>query len=1144
MHIQTRYEVSTSSVPDDGRIEEAGRHSSAVEDRMDSQDRRTSFRATGQKLHASQRLRISPTDSVSRVKRGCTFGKPVGESSFRAHRGGEQLWYSSWSLDPFDQADYVARQVNRRGSCEGWNLEVMRRIDRDATPGFNVAAAVREMRDDVDSTQGEAAADLLHRVDHFQENRHSLGLRRYLPGAEVTFNSAADGDATSEGMFTSLLERLRADGLAHVRLGAASSASTGGEGHALLVQRTHDERYIVFDANNGAFTYSSYRAFREGFARYLNTAFSDRGLQLRPDSIHYYDLADPDTAQGALAERPVHEVPALPPLREPAEPVPRPESDTRAAYRRSASMSNSLSSDVLAAASGERYAMLDVDHGLAMSALQEIAQGRSPTLVGATEEIRRKLSDWAKRTHSMREINDYQQQNRYGLVGPILGSLTRQGEGAVGLMSADLLVDDVRRAFENVQIGDDPNFGHPTEFAVLRLDFRNLQATTASPVSNPPRHADGQSVVVQRLHNAPGYLNDQYELYDPDAGVFRYANFSDLASALHGMFDTGYRELGGIDRVSTTYYADVAAPVAMGGNMPVETMPSRTRLATLGLDAVESLLGAAGGPLQGLPVVDLPEPPMYFDPDMELPHATRKRSTQERGASDPIGLFRPSTIGPRELKAAGGFECAAVKVGDINLRMHDLDLAANPHVIDSAGYLGTFRSEQTALKRAPCTPGDSYIYYVAPTPNMVDVNGTLRNRASDPKNGEFAAMGRIDYAQIRGWREVKNGVPSAYVRNPEYRWDVYDQTSTAGAQPSLSRFPINSSVWREDKFRAFVSDNAKGDAKVFNISPDVAHAMFYDGARQKVRDLYDRAATGLDYRGPLRIQAYGEKNRSSTQIYLDAKNNLYVDTMFSPYSGASGTRHDFVFGEDGRFHVSGDYGKVLGVGHDGYVYLRAVPADPASLNGVFEYDGRYLVHQEDGKFLTTGLSSFTPFVDRYIRGERSQWQLLKPDRKPYISSRINLHMFRERTAGSAAQLYAFYKDPDSALPQSATRFVTTVPGNPYSGKFLEYVDKYIPADLAHAADWLRRSNAAWLFKDGFHAVSNAPGRLEVCTLDGTSVWRAEGLDGDLSKAKFTRTRGTLSSNFRVRDETWQRVQHREQRSAFVLEQLNGLRWLM
>ncbi len=63
-------------------------------------------------------------------------------------------------------------------------------------------------------------------------------------------------------------------------------------------------------------------------------------------------------------------------------------------------------------------------------------------------------------------------------------------------------------------------------------------------------------------------------------------------------------------------------------------------------------------------------------------------------------------------------------------------------------------------------------------------------------------------------------------------------------------------------------------------------------------------------------------------------------------------------------------------------------------------------------------------------------------------------------------------------------------------------------------------------------MSERPDQLEVRKLDGTPVWRAEA--GDSQWASVTTARLTeLSSNYRMRAETWQRVQERERRRERV-----------
>jgi hypothetical protein len=529
---------------------------------------------------------------------------------------------------------------------------------------------------------------------------------------------------------------------------------------------------------------------------------------------------------------------------------------------------------------------------------------------------------------------------------------------------------------------------------------------------------------------------------------------------------------------------------------------------------------------------------MTVEPPAFALRSDLKRDTALVANPKPDGLFRPATTPPQELKAHGGFDCESTRIADINLALHDHDVAANPHVIDSAGYLGTFRNERTALDRLPGESGNGFIYYVAPTPNMVDVPASLGENARARSEGEVAAMGWIDYPQIRGWRVIEHGVPGKYVRNPEYRWDIYDQTRTSGAQPQLARFPVDSSAWREARFKPFVATgNQVGSTVRFNEDPNLTHALFYDAAWGKVRTMNSLQSAGLDYRGPLRMQAYQAGDVTNTQIYVDGQNAVQVDTMKAPYTQKPRARHDFAMGNDGRFHLIGSYDKVLLVDHDGYVFLGDTPSDANSLNGVFQHDGHHLIHQEDMKLLTTGKSSYTPFVDAVNHGARSGWHLHTANGTPVMPPQVNVHSFRGSSAGSAPLLYAFYNDPDSALPRNATRFVTKVPDNEYSGNFLDYVDKVTLTQARDAEAWLRSHNAAWLFRDGFYATADEAGVLEVRKLDGAPVWRAEGLRSDWGNANF-RTLSALSSTYNMPSETWHEVKTRESRHDEALTELN------
>ncbi|WP_459709608.1 enterotoxin A family protein [Paraburkholderia sp. 2C] len=975
--------------------------------------------------------------------------------------------------------------------------------------------------------RGFVSEDTFASARHLQVSTDTLRLQRYVPTESMQMSGSGVGHLRT--LFDSARRNLEVGGVAHIALGLnPRGTNTGTTGHVLLLQRLPRERYALFDPNNGVMTYSNRRAMEAGLRRYMDESFRDTGMQLTPDSVQYYAFS-PTSGQmaGPSGSR---EAPDRPQARPepPLTPSAQGESPARDALASRCDQSNSLSIDMLSGAAGQREAMSGMDRGVAAAALRDIAQGHAPNLTDATENVRRGLADPARRQMTLNRVFDLQQQNGAGVVEPLPGYARRRG--AAGMASAANLIGDLRQHFGSLHVNDNMGAGYPTDLAIIDLSM------SRQPQGNPD-HADARTdsvpIVVQRLHEMDDFEGDQYELYDPGSGVYRYNTFGEMADALRGVFDVGFRPLGGVDHADTTYYANLARPVAATGG-PAHP-PASSVISNLDLAGVERRLGIINARPGVTPSPGLPPPPFVIEPKQEL-----KRSAPFSPTLKPDGLFRPSMLSPVRLKGHGGFDSERTPVSDINLSIHNLDVASHPRLVDSAGYLGTFRKEKTALERLPGDAAIGYIYFVAPTPNMVDVAGSLGREEHAPENGEVAAMGWIDYPQIRGWRAVKNGVPGKYVANPDYRWDVYDQTRMAGSQPQLSRLPINNDVWREEGFKASVSrvGNAYGkerEALQFNEDPNLTHALFYDAAWEKVRELNRRQSEGLDYRGPLRLRAYGAADRSKTEIYVDPDNNVQVNTLNSRSSWKKGTRRNFSFADDGRFHLIDDYNKVLRVGSNDYLYLGDVP-DAASLNGVFEYDGKHLIHQEDLRLLTTGLSSYTPFVDNDTHGERSEWHLRTSGGREVTPPRVNLHTFRSQTSGNPQQLYAFYQDPDMALPSGVTRFVTRVPNNPFGGKFLDYVGRITDEEARNAADFLRKQNAAWLFDDGFYAVAKGPDVMEVSRLDGTPVWRAEGVNVEPNRISTVTFKPLLplSSNYRMADETKKRVEAREDRRRDVI----------
>jgi hypothetical protein len=1088
-----------------------------------------------------------PGDMQVRKKRGAALGKCIGISSFRECRGGEALRRNAVSYVHFDQYDYRRMRTQEgRGTCDGIAREALRRIDRsEGAQPLSLSAAVREMRADA-NRGGSVATDLFGRVVAFQGNPATLALRRYHQASFVNLTRGATRDQRINGLFADMRDHLGVQDIAFLRLGVvAPEHGAGGYGHVLAVQRMPQDRFTIFDPNNGAFAYAGQRDMERALREYFDDAFATAGLEVIPDGIERHTMS---SQQRNPKPNPNPKLKPLAPL--PAD-VPEsllaqpPEEDSPAwrAYSTTADTSNRSSGDVLATAAGQGRLMADMRSGLAVYAMADIAGGRSADLMSATENLRQALSDATRVSGTIRAIGDLQEQNRYALVTPIANHLRHEGGSAIH--SAADLIADLRRHFANAYFRDHAIRGYRNDFAEIGLTFRgnDRDAGGASANINDGNHADaqGHSIVVQRLRPSADYEHDEYQIYDANVGAFRYADFAQMSVALRSLFETGYSESGGIDHADNTIFADLGSE--QSGVLPGSVLcaPRESPVAGLPLGSVERALGIGGSPAMTPPHAALPAPPAPPDAGPRLPlypgHDELKRALQLAGDRQPYALFRPSPVSPETVKARGGFDSEDTKLRDIDLNLHDADLASRPRVTDSAGYLGTFRSERVALGRLPAGGSDArFIYSVAPTPNMVDVRASLGSHARAPDTGEVAAMGRIDYPQIRGWRRVENGMPGEFVANPDYRWDVYDQTRIAGAQPQLARFPIGSDAWRDGPYRAYVSTGSGSDAPGFKRDPNVAHAVFYDNAWQKVRDLQMRQAMGVDYRGPLTLEAYGG-SRWRTHIFVDEGGNVLADSAYTRYATQPGNRHEFRMGDDGRFHVAGDDRSVLRVGSDGYIYLGPVPDDPASLNGVFAYDGHHLIHREDDKFLTIGKSVYTPFVTTEDCASRSDWRLEQPNQQRAVPPQANLHTFRGMAEGSRQQLYAFERDPDSALPDNADHFVTRVPDNDYRGDFNAYVERITLRDARDVARRLDTEHAAWLFRDGYYAVPDGTGGLEVRTLGGTAVWRSADAVVGSKDGMRQRLPARTATSYRIGDDAWQLVLNREDRRARLIAML-------
>ncbi|ASV99306.1 enterotoxin A family protein [Paraburkholderia aromaticivorans] len=1066
----------------------------------------------------------APASTLSRIRRGGVLGTCGAQSEFRECRGGDALKETAESYQRFDQYDRRrTRGASGRGTCDGLVREAMRRIDRsdplDPADGGNtpdLRSAVNRISIDADS-RSAASRDMFDRIDLFQENGSALALRRYAQGRVDTFDETQDRAQRIATLMSRIHDGMQPGDIAHLRFDRLSTRDGSRHGgHAMLLEREADGRYTLFDPNNGAFVYRNEEAMTHALTGYLNSAYNERGFGLVPHSIEIHRAPQP---RGRVAAPPQPLVP----------PAPSPEPYRSRLYAATARERNTSAQDLRSTTTSGPGAIADAGTGMAVDALVNVASGHVANLAGASADLGERLRNPPTRQAAIDEIHGLQAANRYSVVSTVPNHIRHEGQS--NIRNAAQLADDLDQHFGHPYVRDNSLRGYDDDFVEIRFTSRANPADDGTTRARGSVACGDPAVIVQRINPSANYLNDAYQIYDPTAGVFSYRNFADMSSAISSRYGSEYPEEGDTDHASTTWFANLKRSRPVHGASQAE------------------FVVAAESPINNVTLADIAEahhvavPPLTLPPEPDMGRLgmpreeVRKRSADTPQASPHTVLFRPSTVTPEALKAQGGFSMESTPLKDVSLAMHNFDVGADPSAVDSAGYLGTFERGSVARERLASGSNDGYIYRVAPTPNMVDVDGSLGAGARDPQTHEQAAMGRIDYTQIVGWQRMQDGRLQPFVANPDYRWDIYNQTRTAGAQPQLARYPVDSPVWndkRHSPFMSRVSYDGKPAVPRPDQDPNRTQAEFYDHARSQVEYLAGRQARRLDYRGPLTLWGYGDA-RWQTKLYAGDKGDVYFD--YSRRADVPGNTTQFVMGDDGRFHLAGDNNRVLRVDNSGYLYTGAAPSARTNRNGVFEYDGKHLIHAEDRKFLSVGKYSFYPYVTRENLGSRSEWGMTGFDGKPVTPPPINMHTFWSSTAGNRFQLYEFAKNPDSALPPGTTRFVTQVPGIERWDNLLDYVRKWTAKGVGKTAKWLADENAALLFKDGYCVVADGPSQLEARRLDGKLVWRVT-IDPATHKARAQRLRA-LKSNYRIPGLTWSRISADEARNRQLQRMLKS-----
>lgn len=800
-------------------------------------------------------------------------------------------------------------------------------------------------------------------------------------------------------------------------------------------------------------------------------------------------------------------------------------------YNGPATRHNGLSSSVLSQAAGQPGKLNNVCAGLVLGTLYLVAAGKAPNLFEMTSVMRDSLGDPQLRQTAIDSIYQVQRDTVRDPIGNVPGFIARPNFDSIRT-SAELR-KTLESEFGQRHSSADGRGSYQTTMMPIRIQFRAAPASEQRPDGGSVERP-GHMIIVQRLDPSDNFRNDRYQIYDPQFGAFEYENFDQMAVVMARLLDYGYQQYGFIARVRTLPYdAENTYRPNDGASAAASSLGNAT-LASL--DDMPELQGAHA---LSLPPVNLPRPDFTQLP--RPPHDELKRDVSAAADPQPYVLYRPSDVPPEAMRKAHGFSAENTRMNNVNLVLHNDALSLSPGATDGGGYLGTFRDSETAKKRLSGGGQQSgYIYYIKPSPNMVDVHGSLGKADRIPGDREVAAMGRIDDAQVCGWSKVEAGVVGPFVANPDYRYDIFDHTRTSGAQPQLAHFLPDDPAWADSDHEPFVSVvNIGGKVRYLpNEDPALTSAAFYRRALDKIHYAVSQMEKGEDYREPVHIKPYFNNNDGKGGTKLNFHNgNGYPAVDFSD-SGLS--QYEFSFGDDGRIHSAHDYGQVLRIDKDGNAYIGSAPKDPTDLNGVFVYvrgvDG--LLHVEDRKWLTEGVFAVTPYVsppqsrDGQLAARQS-WRLENAERQAVFPP-LPMAAFVGNPVATSEQQYRLYLDPDSALPRGATHFVTEVPSadNPHRGQALVESQPSLRQDeAARISAWLKSHNAAWLFRDGLMAISAAHGQLEIRTIGGTPVWRTRADPAGSHVLYDSLQASSLKSTFKLPEPVWNRIIAQQSRYA-------------
>lgn len=201
-------------------------------------------------------------------------------SAFAKNKGGDALASTAKSYSPFNQSSVTGDRTGKLST--GVAIEAVTRVDQT---GGTLRAAVKDIRTDL-TTSGPAAQRTLDNVKGHRNNPDAAVLTNYR--REATRQYESDRSASIAAL-TRDTAQLKSRDIAVVQMGIQDKKGRNqADGPVLVEQRMKGDAYQIFDPNNGVFTYANADAANAALAKYVDTAFANKG-NLYPGAFTAYE---------------------------------------------------------------------------------------------------------------------------------------------------------------------------------------------------------------------------------------------------------------------------------------------------------------------------------------------------------------------------------------------------------------------------------------------------------------------------------------------------------------------------------------------------------------------------------------------------------------------------------------------------------------------------------------------------------------------------------------------------------------------------------------------------------------------------------------------------------------------------------------